>query len=410
MSLADKLLQVNQVKQDIKTAIEGKGVGMTGVPFTGYPAKIDSITVGTGMSYHDYAKMLYSMWGFEGKFTEAWTESQNSLEVLFEIPLMLVAPNQNLAGMELDLYVGTDSALTDFYNLVVSGEFDGPTKTIIVNKSLIRSQGDVSSDVGIPFPVYAFGPFLDDSSPAVIDQFFIADLTPLGMGLGIALGKLTGVVIPDNSITIRRGFRNYEAGVIVPEMIEIVGEYAFNSRFSARHCIIGHNVKYIGENGFGNLSHQLPFNIPDSVEWIGGFAFAGHYMNSDIVIPKNVTYIGPDAFLAAYNSSTGTYWYGANVVMHPEIPPVIGGSEYMGEVGPFSSNTEKIYVPDNAVDAYISAWSVYADKIEAVSNMPYYVGYAGNMDGIGTVVELTQAQYNALSVYDDNTYYLIVEK
>ena len=124
MAIADKLLQLNAVKQDIKTAIEGKGVDMTGVPFTGYPTKIDSITTETGMSYHDYAKMLYSMWGYEAFFTEAWTESQNSLEVLFEIPLTLAATDQELVeGNNVDIYVGTDSALTDLYNLVVGGEF-----------------------------------------------------------------------------------------------------------------------------------------------------------------------------------------------------------------------------------------------------------------------------------------------
>ena len=37
MAIADKLLELNDVKQDIKIAIEGKGVSMTGVPFTGYP-------------------------------------------------------------------------------------------------------------------------------------------------------------------------------------------------------------------------------------------------------------------------------------------------------------------------------------------------------------------------------------
>ena len=31
-------------------------------------------------------------------------------------------------------------------------------------------------------------------------------------------------------------------------------------------------------------------------------------------------------------------------------------------------------------------------------------------DALPLVVALTQAQYNALSVYDDNTYYLIVEE
>ena len=35
-------------------------------------------------------------------------------------------------------------------------------------------------------------------------------------------------------------------------------------------------------------------------------------------------------------------------------------------------------------------------------------GYAEKIDVLPIVVELTQAQYDALSVYDNNTYYLIV--
>ena len=35
--------------------------------------------------------------------------------------------------------------------------------------------------------------------------------------------------------------------------------------------------------------------------------------------------------------------------------------------------------------------------------------YAGKINTLPVVVELTQAQYDALSVYDNNTYYLIVE-
>ena len=123
MTIADKLLELNDVKQDIKTAIEGKGVDMTGVPFTGYPAKIDSITDRNRNVLPRLRKeSLYNV-GIWKQFTEAWTESQNSLEVLFEIPLMLVAANQNMGGKDLDLYVGTDSALTNFYNLVAGGEF-----------------------------------------------------------------------------------------------------------------------------------------------------------------------------------------------------------------------------------------------------------------------------------------------
>ena len=37
-------------------------------------------------------------------------------------------------------------------------------------------------------------------------------------------------------------------------------------------------------------------------------------------------------------------------------------------------------------------------------------GYAGKIDTLPSVMELTQAQYDALVVYDNNTYYLIVEE
>ena len=372
MTIADKLLELNDVKQDIKTAIEDKGVDMTDVPFTDYPTKIDSITTGTGMSYHDYAKMLYSMWGYEAQFTEAWTESQNSLEVLFEIPLMLAATNQDFGGGEyLDLYVGTNSALTAFYNLVASGEFPADY-AIIINKSVVQYQGDIGPSLSMAIPVYAFGNITD--SPASIDNFLIADLTPLGMGLGIALGKLTGVVIPDNSITVRRGFESYEAGLIIPEMIEIVGEQAFYNfnyvdQYSSLRVpyIIGPNVKYIGGYAFASLDYRLPLTIPDSVEWIGESAFDVYNANQNyIVVPRNVTYLGESAF-----------GFGSQeiVIMYPEIPPVLG---YAFDYGPFPNFIERIYVPDDAVNAYKSAWAAdgaqesYPDKIKAISSLPHH--------------------------------------
>ena len=502
MSLADKLLELNDVKQDIKTAIEGKGVDMTGVPFTGYPTKIDSITVGTGMSYHDYAKNLYTMWGYETQFTEAWTESQNSLEVLFEIPLslaasntgligkvldlyvgtdstltdfynlvvsgefeeeysdsraiiinksvipnkikitegqygtedlfeiplMLAAANQNLGGLDLDLYAGTDSALTNFYNLVASGEFPENSK-IIVNNSVMSYQGDLSSVVGLPFPVYAFA--VPDGNPAGMEILFIADMTPLDMGLGIALGTLTGVVIPDNIVTIRtgtpfpvyafgglnnytssidnfiladltpfgvglgvvlgkipgtvlpdniltirRGFENYEAGLIIPEMIESVGDNAFyrfnyvnyNTKMRVPY-IIGLNVKYIGRGAFSGLEYRLPLIIPDSVEWIGTLAFDTHYsMRNIAVVPRNVTHLGLSAF--GYGGSEDF------AIVYPEIPPVL--MDYDFDFGPLPMDIARIYVPDDAVNAYKSAWTAegaleeYPDKIRAISSLPYH--------------------------------------
>lgn len=48
MSIASRLLEVDSVKNDIKAAIEAKGVSLAAVPFTGYAAKIGDISGGTG--------------------------------------------------------------------------------------------------------------------------------------------------------------------------------------------------------------------------------------------------------------------------------------------------------------------------------------------------------------------------
>jgi hypothetical protein len=54
MSVADKLLQVNQVKQDIKTAIENKDVDLTDVAFVGYAGKIDTLPVVVELTQAQY--------------------------------------------------------------------------------------------------------------------------------------------------------------------------------------------------------------------------------------------------------------------------------------------------------------------------------------------------------------------
>lgn len=46
MTIANQLIQINNTKQEIKAAIENKGVSMADVPFTSYPSKIDAISGG----------------------------------------------------------------------------------------------------------------------------------------------------------------------------------------------------------------------------------------------------------------------------------------------------------------------------------------------------------------------------
>lgn len=51
MSISEKLNSLNQVKSDIKNAVEAKGVDLTDIPFTEYATKIAEITTGDFPGY-----------------------------------------------------------------------------------------------------------------------------------------------------------------------------------------------------------------------------------------------------------------------------------------------------------------------------------------------------------------------
>jgi hypothetical protein len=56
-SIADKLLAVNQIKQDIKEAIENKGVDLTEVPFTEYADKISALPIAIELTQEEYDEL-----------------------------------------------------------------------------------------------------------------------------------------------------------------------------------------------------------------------------------------------------------------------------------------------------------------------------------------------------------------
>ena len=58
MSLIDNLNTIKSCKEDIKTALENKGVDMTGVSFPDYASKIDEIQGGevVGYTLRDYVE------------------------------------------------------------------------------------------------------------------------------------------------------------------------------------------------------------------------------------------------------------------------------------------------------------------------------------------------------------------
>jgi hypothetical protein len=351
MSVADKLLQINQVKQDIKTAIETKGVPMTNVAFTEYANKILDIV---GDEYFYYSKAYYTITNNSTLFSNAWQDMEDSETVLFDIPLTLAASNQDMGqGIIADLYVGTDGQLQALYdacvNETIPPPIDSDTRDVYyVNNVATYYAGDVSGDVGFPIPLYMFGYFSIDDSVS----FIIGDLTPLQMGLGLILAKIATVPIPNNNIVIQQGFEfENESGIIIPNSVTEIGQEAFYNWSANDHpLVIPDSVTSIGDWAFTNWqSNNKPLVIPDRVTSIGDWAFYNWESNNHpLVIPDSVTSIGNYAF---------DNWESNN---HPLVIPDSVTSIENSTFYNWSSNNQPLVIPDSVTSIGGNAFNYWS--------------------------------------------------
>jgi hypothetical protein len=371
MAISDKLQELLDIKQDIKAAIETKGVPMTNVAFTEYANKILDISGGGGVvdEYFYYSKAYYTITNNSTLFSNAWQDSQDSETVLFDIPLALAASNQDMGqGIIADLYVGTDGQLQALYDACVN-ETIPPNDIYYVNNVATYYMGDIGGDVGFPISLYMFGYFSIDDSVS----FIIGDLTPLSMGLGLILAKIANVSIPNNNIVIQQGFEfENESGIIIPNSVTSIGDYAFyNWQSNNQPLVIPNSVTSIGDWAFyywtsnnhplvipdsvtsieyasfrSWLSNNHPLVIPDSVTSIGESAFSYWEANNQpLVIPDSVTSIGERAF---------SYWEANN---HPLVIPdsvtSIGNYAFYN----WTSNNQPLVIPNSVTS--IGDWAFY---------------------------------------------------
>jgi hypothetical protein len=363
MSVADKLLQLNQVKQDIKEAIETKGVPMTDVAFTEYANKILDISDGGEVDeYFYYSKAYYTITNNATLFENAWQDMKDSETVLFNIPLMLAAPNQEIEGFTIDLYVGTNGQLQALYdacaNETIPPPIDSQTRDVYyVNDVATFYAGDVSGLIDFPIPIYMFGNFNANENIS----FIIVDLTPLSMGLGLILAKNVNVSIPNNNIVIQQGFEfENESGIIIPESVTSIGNYAFyNWQSNNQPLVIPDSVTSIGNYAFSDwTSNNHPLVIPNSVTSVGEYAFYDWASNTHpLVIPDGVTSIGIGAFMD---------WQSVPYVEIQAItPPTLVNANAFG-----NQNNAPIYVPHASVTAYKTAtnWVDLANRIFSIND------------------------------------------
>ena len=168
-------------------------------------------------------------------------------------------------------------------------------------------------------------------------------------------------VMPDYLDTYKTPWAQYMYFIktlIINEGMKAIGSYAFGKFYLLTSVSLPNSLTSIGKASFCNCSALTTIEIPSNVTEIKQYAFTGSGLTS-INIPASVTAIGSSAF---HNCSSLS-----SVTVRATTPPEL-------EQFAFTMNAagRKIYVPNEALDAYKSAdgWKDYANDILPISDIP----------------------------------------
>lgn len=410
MTTVEKLNNLISIKQDIKTAIENKGVDMTSVSFLGYAGKIGEIVSGIGYTDRDI---------IEGRYQYNISNSASFVySSAFEYKVVQTVDLPNC------LYVGGNG----FYYCVSLTTVNLPVCTSLYNNAF-RNCNNLTY-ISLPnvtrLSAYCFGKCtaletisLPKCSYLSIYTFgSCSNLNTIYMGIELSTvatmaqsnalldcSALQSIYVPASLVDKYKSAKNwsYYSSIIYP----FVGpSLSFNSTTGllSGYCNYLHSssemnsflsdnnidrasitqislplLKYIdGFEVFAGCSNLISVSLP-VCEDIGTEAFSGCTSLSDVYIP-NCSTVGVAAFKkckALQNISLPVCSsIGLLAFKSTNINNIVLGSTSVCSLSistafedtPIASGTGSIYVPASLVNAYKSAenWSYYSNRIYSI--------------------------------------------
>lgn len=159
---------------------------------------------------------------------------------------------------------------------------------------------------------------------------------------------------------------------IIPNSVTKIGDYAFHFCEALTSISIPSSVTSIGSYAFRYCTGLTTIEIPESVTTIGYYAFDCCRGLTSIEIPSSVKSIGRGAF----QSCSGLTW----IKVFSLLPPSL--SNYAFD----TTNSCPIFVPMESVDDYKTAWSEYADRIQAI---PEFIATCFTAETYQGIIQLT---------------------
>lgn len=208
----------------------------------------------------------------------------------------------------------------------------------------------------------------------------LADGTEITLGTGYTFPStgsvnvyytLTGTSLNSNCFSNCTGLTN----IFIPETVTSYGERCFYNT-GLRNFAIPDNVTYIGVECFSGNQNLSSITIGSGITSLPSSGFVGCPNLTEIVVPPTVTSVGTECF---YVSGIETIYFSS------ATPPTLGSRALN------SGNLQQIIVPCAYVDAYITAWSQYAQYISCqdTGTTLYFVTDTSNVKGVGEVRTIT---------------------
>jgi|GEM_PF-1861825 len=166
---------------------------------------------------------------------------------------------------------------------------------------------------------------------------------------------LKSLTLPDSitSIATYAFATNGLKSLVVPKGVATIATKAFYENDSIKEITLPEGLTTVNISAFRGCTALEKVNIPSTYAKILNYTFYGCSSLKELVVPETVTNISAYAFKDC-TAMTAIHVKGTN-------PATLGSKAFD------NTNECPIYVPSGTVEAYKTAWSAYADRIQADS-------------------------------------------